>query len=380
MGSKIPTTSGAVVAQASADRPRTANTSATTVSSSPKQQRKTTESPSEATTAAQSSHTPHKVHPLLKDALVKAKQHVAPSVYRVLEATASEAIGLAEMTGSAGPQGTFHSTSSNINGAQIPDRQVRRKADNICRALTELCIELCDSKSIMASPALRTMASTARQPSVQVNGDSPQIRQSIEPESDTLLRSSPSRALTRIEARRSSLMTSSVNGNAREGSQEPSTPSQSLIPSRLQRAGTSLQRTRHTEEDDEDLTLRAPSRAFTDFRESRPSNHTKRSSKEYTSQEPMPESQPSSSVNTTFLRRPTVSGAENNHVFFRDGGRRYLVDRQSSPAYEKQVSADLGSRLAQPTSQYISNRASIGASIARLGSVNRRLRGASVGE
>lgn len=126
MGGKIPATSGAIVAQASADqRPPTANTSATTVSSSPNQTRKLTSSDSNGSAS--------RIHPLLSEALVKAKQHTAPAIYRVLEATVSEALALAETTGSTGPQGTFHSSTSSMLGgsSSLPERQVRRKADNI---------------------------------------------------------------------------------------------------------------------------------------------------------------------------------------------------------------------------------------------------------
>ncbi|KAF2649335.1 hypothetical protein K491DRAFT_669096 [Lophiostoma macrostomum CBS 122681] len=226
-----------------------------------------------------------------------------------------------------------------------------------------------------------TTSAAALYSHVQVNGGSPPIRPSIEPESDTLSRDIPSRAMSRIEARRTSLMIGGANGDRRDSSLEPPTPSQTQIPSRLNRAGTSLHRTRRsTHDEDEDLTLRAPSRAMTDFRDIRSSNNTKRFSREYTPREPMPELQPSPSLqHTTSVRRPTVSGIENNHLPFRDSNRRYNLDRQSSPAYEKQVSNDLRSRLAQP--QNASNRSSLGASgLGRTGSLSRRLRGASAGE
>lgn len=126
MGGKIPATSGAAVAQASADRPRTANTSATTVSSSPNQQKKST-----ATESAMPVSTPSKVHPLLQEALAKVKPYISPAVYRALESSATEAIALAEMAGSGGPQGTFHTPNSILGGSTMPDRQVRRKADHI---------------------------------------------------------------------------------------------------------------------------------------------------------------------------------------------------------------------------------------------------------
>lgn len=378
LGGKIPATSGAVVSQASADRPRTANTSATTVSSSPNQQRRSNQSPPESTVGG---HMQHKVHPLLGEALARAKQHISPAVYRVLEATASEALALAELTGSAGPQGTLHSASSILTGASIPDRQVRRKADNICRTLTELCIVLCDNKSSIASPAVRnTAAVPSRRPSVQINGESPSVRQSIEPESDALPRSSPSRAMSRIEARRASMFAGGAYGGSREPSAEPPTPSQSQIPNRFSRVGTSLHRARrNAEEEDEDLTLRAPSRALTDFRDTR-STQKSRFSREYTSREPMPDLQPSPALQPTVsLRRPTIPGAENeNRLLYRDSSRRYNdLDRQRASAYDKQTLAE-----PSPRTQFSSNRNSIGglSGINRSGSLNRRLRGTSAGE
>ncbi|KAF2114459.1 hypothetical protein BDV96DRAFT_613161 [Lophiotrema nucula] len=382
LGGKIPATSAAVVSNASGDRPRTANTSVTTASSSPQNQRKprdTSPDKDDGTSRAP------KVHPLLREALKKAKVTISPTVYRVLETTATEALELAEMTGSAGPQGTLISASSIINGATVPDRHVRRKADSICRSLTELCIALTDTKPTIQSPAIRSAAAaSSRRPSVQINGESPSIRTSIETEDIEVPRSSPSRAMSRIEARRSSLMAQGINGNSREASLEPPTPSQSQIPSRLSRAGTSLLRTRRTNDDeDEDPTLRAPSRAMTDFREVRASNKTNRFSREYTSREPMPELQPSPALqHTSSLRRPTVSGIANeSNLLFRDNNRRYNIDRHSSPAYEKQGPADFSSRSTQPLTQFSSNRASLGASgLGRTGSLNRRLRGNGAGE
>ncbi|PVH97577.1 hypothetical protein DM02DRAFT_616451 [Periconia macrospinosa] len=391
MGGKIPATSSAVISQATADRPRTANTSTTTVSSSPNQKRKPNPSPSESTVGIP---TPSKIHPLLGEALAKAKQHTPPSVYRVLEATASEALSLAEMTGSTGPQGTFHSASSILNGSSVPDRQVRRKADNICRSLTELCITLCDKKPSLSSPAFRSVTVPSRRSSVQVN-DSPTIRPSIEPESNTQAQSSPSTAMSRIEARRVSMMAGGTAniGSTREPSQEPLTPSQLNMPSRVNRAGTSLNRTRqNADEEDDDPTLRAPSRAFTDFRDFRPAEKS-RYSRTYTSREPMPDLQPSaiqpSSIqpsatrpsavqSTTSLRRPTVPGLSTENLLLRDDSRRYGIERQTSPAYEKQIARE----LTTPRTQFSSNRHSVGGitGLGRSGSLNRRLRGKSAGE
>jgi hypothetical protein len=378
LGGKIPATSGAAMSQAVADRPRTANTSATTVSSSPNQQRKTNISPPESRAETQTPSN-SRSHPLLRDALTKARQHISPSVYRTLEATATEALTLAEMAGSAGPQGTLHSASSILGGSVVADRQVRRKADNICRSLTELCIAMCDNKTGLASPAYRSSASTiSRRPSVHINGDSPTIRQSIEPESNTMSNVSPSRAMSRIEARRTSMLGS---GFQRESSQDPLDERQ--IPSRLQRAGTSLHRNRRSiDEDEDDPTLRAPSRAMTDFRSVRPSEKN-RFSRQYTSREPMPDLQPSPALtHTASLRRPTVSGISNeNSLLFRDNQRRYDLNRESSPAYEKQMSGGLRAR-AQLHVARNPNRNSIGgvADLGRSVSLGRRMRGSSIGE
>jgi len=386
LGGKMPSTSSAAVTQATADRPRTANTSATTLSSSPKQQRKSNGSPPESTTNTPSTN---RTHPLLRDALAKARQHLSPTVYRVLEATATEALTLAEMAGSAGPQGTLHSASSILGGANGSDRHVRRKADNICRSLTELCIALVDNKSTMASPAMRASAAAmSRRPSVQINGESPTIRQSIEPESNSLPGVSPSRALSRIEARRSGMFTSGTNGSYRESSQDAQ--DDRPMPSRLQRAGTSLHRSRGSiDEEDEEETMRAPSRAMTDFRNLRPTDRFG-TGRAYTSREPMPELQPSPALQSTaHLRRPTVSGISNeNSLLFREGQRRYdlsreALQRESSPAYEKQMAGGLRARAQLGVNRNPSNRNSIGG-ITELGrsvSMGRqRLRGNSTGE
>lgn len=389
-GGKTPATSNAAVAQASADRPRTANTSATTVSSSPHQQRKSNASPSESTVDAPST----KVHPLLRDALAKAKQHTTHSVYRVLESTATEAIALAEMAGSTG---MLNSAASVYSGAATADRQVRRKADNICRSLTELCIALCDTKPSLASPAMRSSAAAvARRPSVQVNGESPKTIRDSEDTGSVVSFSgvSPSRALERIEARRTSMLAASTS--KRESSQEPNTSSDALSASRIHRAGTSLNRTRRQSDadEDEDDTLRAPSRAMTDFRQLRNANtNTNNSnfeanrhhSRTYTSQEPMPELQPSPKFQAApSLRRPTVTGVPNeNSLLFRDSPRRYNFDRQSSPAVEKQTVSGLRERLQLSTNRTALNRNSIGTTADLTRSVSlgtRRMRGASTGE
>ncbi|RMZ69951.1 Lpxtg-motif cell wall anchor domain-containing [Pyrenophora seminiperda CCB06] len=391
MGGKIPSTSGAIVSQASqasAERPRTANTSATTVSSSPNQQRKSNLSPSESSVSTQAPPSTNRTHPLLRDALSKVRQHVSPTVYRSLEAAAQEALALAEMSGSGGPQGTLHSASSIINGSVVSDRQVRRKADNLCRSLTELCIAMCDTKTGLSSPAFRsTQATISRRPSVQINGDSPPIRQSIEPESNTLNGVSPSRALSRIEARRTSMLVADSNGSQRGNSQEPYDDRQT--PSRLQRSGTSLHRTRQSvDEDEEDPIFRAPSRAMTsiDFRARQTDNN--RFSRQYTSREPMPDLQPSPALQSSAsLRRPSISSTpsnDRNSLLFRDQSRYgHNLGREGSPViYDKPMSGGLRARAQLSVARNPNNRHSVGgmSDIGRSVSLGRRLRGNSTGE
>lgn len=405
-GGKTPATSNAAVAQASAERPRTANTAATTVSSSPHQLRKPSGSPSESTVEAPA----NKVHPLLRDALAKARQHTAPSVYRALETTATEAIALAEMAGSTG---SFSSAASVYSGAGSADRQVRRKADNLCRSLTELCIALCDTKPSIASPAFRSSAAAvaaARRPSVQVNGESPKATRDGDDTGSVVSSSfsgvSPSRALERIEARRTSMLAASTS--KRPTSRDTNGSNDPLTASRVQRASTSMNRSRRQSdadgdtEEDEDDTLRAPSRAMTDFRQLRAINtnttaHTNsnnssfdknRNSRTYTSQEPMPDLQPSPKFQlATSSRRGTVTGAPNeNSLLFRDSPRRFnfdrqiKLDRQSSPAVEKQTVDGLRERLQLGANRTNPNRNTIGttADLSRSTSLGRtRIRGAS---
>jgi hypothetical protein len=405
-GGKTPATSNAAVAQASAERPRTANTAATTVSSSPHQLRKPSGSPSESTVETSA----NRVHPLLKDALAKAKQYTAPPVYRALETTATEAIALAEMAGSTG---VLSSAASVYSGAGAADRQVRRKADNLCRSLTELCIALCDTKPSIASPAFRSSAAAvaaARRPSVQVNGESPKTARDGDDTASVVSSSfsgvSPSRALERIEARRTSMLAASTS--KRPTSRDTNGSNDLVTASRVQRASTSMNRTRRQSdadgdtEEDEDDTLRAPSRAMTDFRQLRSINtntsaHTNsnnssfeknRHSRTYTSQEPMPELQPSPKFQPTpSSRRPTVTGVPNeNSLLFRDSPRRFnfdrqiKLDRQSSPAIEQQTVNGLRERLQLGANRTNPNRNTIGTTsdLSRSTSLGRtRVRGAS---
>ncbi|EFQ98075.1 hypothetical protein MGYG_01112 [Nannizzia gypsea CBS 118893] len=83
------------------------------------------------------------VHPLLHTALAKAKPVLNNEVYQALESTATDAINLSTALASSMPH---TSSMSVVTSASTPDRVLRRKADSVCRGLTELCLALSEDK------------------------------------------------------------------------------------------------------------------------------------------------------------------------------------------------------------------------------------------
>lgn len=286
---KMPSTSGAAISGESSERPRTATTAPTTIDSSPRHDKPEKKMPAYEANPAEPAEPAEQVaaenlvggpaaaniHPNLHSALARARLLLSHPLYRSLEATAADALQLAAMTGSAGPQGTTFSAASIINGVTVSDRHVRRKADTMCRNLTDLCIALCDGKheapSVSASPvALATPAASS--PSLRYS------RNSLGP-NDELSRSG-SRPMSRLEARRTSILgsqagsrfgTSPAEGEDVSASEQetnrPSNPRNDIrgfhrSVSRLQR----IRQQRHNDaSEDEDPTIRPPSRAMTDF-------------------------------------------------------------------------------------------------------------------
>ncbi|RYP15051.1 hypothetical protein DL765_005945 [Monosporascus sp. GIB2] len=168
---KLPATSGAAIARASDERPPTANTNATTMSASPKR------GPGSVTqTAGDLTITPSlptQSHPILHSALAKSKQFLSPDVYNALETAATDALNLTAMMGTAGQPGPISSSASSVGGGPVvTDRQLRRKADGICRSLTELCLALSEK--------------AAQVDSQQVAAPAPDKARLAEPESPTI--------------------------------------------------------------------------------------------------------------------------------------------------------------------------------------------------
>ncbi|KAG9538709.1 hypothetical protein KCU97_g22835, partial [Aureobasidium melanogenum] len=197
-----PSPSSANATNQSFERPRTATTAPTTISSSPKHARKQSSVPADLNSSGPSTAN---LHPLLHSALGKAKNVVSPQLYRSLEATASDALALAAMTGSGGPQGTAFTAASMVSGAAVSDRHIRRKADSMCRNLTDLCIALCEGKSDLASPTIKP--SPVIKPHTQAETPSSRYaRRSSLGLQDLQLRIEPPRSVSRLDSRRSSLL------------------------------------------------------------------------------------------------------------------------------------------------------------------------------
>jgi hypothetical protein len=264
-----PSPSSAIPTNQSFERPRTATTAPTTISSSPKHARKQSSLPNDASGPSTAT-----LHPLLHSALGKAKNVLNPQLYHSLEATASDALALAAMTGSGGPQGPAFTAASMVNGAAVSDRHIRRKADSMCRNLTDLCIALCEGKSDLTSPTVKPSSMNVSHTQAETPSSRYARRSSLGLQ-DLQLRTEPPRSVSRLDSRRSSLLglglgstisTSPLEANDQYPGQELS-PShdQTDYAARYNRPGTSMQRYSQAEDDiAQDVPSRAPSRAMTE--------------------------------------------------------------------------------------------------------------------
>lgn len=366
---KIPASSNAAMSNTFGERPPTAatTTSMTTNSLSPKRRQMKSVSPEASTVKA---HDFANVHPLLRAAVAKAKCAVNANLYSALEATASDALTLAAMVGSTSTQGVSNTASAGGISSGF-DRQLRRKADNMCRSLTELCIALAEktSESEIAVIKMRPGSAAAKQgePALQdlrsfrATSDEPEFRSS-------------SRVMSRLEARRTSLALGSSPLSRRESPLEAPMPHQAVPPAsnRLDRTSSVIHRSRASEDQGDATSSRRPlSRATTEIGQTRISPQT-RTSREYTSQHPMPNHpQRSPSVQSSLPTRKSYFPSASQSPLtpnVQPGSRTYL-DRSTPPS-----SAD-SSRLAEARQRRI---ASLGqhtsAGQSRIGIASVRLR------
>lgn len=283
---RLPPTSGQTI-RPSGERPPTATTTATTMSTSPKRGRQISGAYSEMDTGE---YNDAEAHPLLHAAMAKSKAILNPEIYKNLENTANDALGVASMVGSDGRQAHFSSGASVVGGAggSIADRQLRRKVDSMCRSLTELCIALSDNphtppgSASAARPtsrgkelALQMQSASERERELKRSETAAGVMQRVKASP-----SAPSRALSRLEARRNSLLRDSPGVSPITTRFEPGASLSATPPSAsaLQGRRTSLLlgRSRQGTEErdignedlrmaDIDLSYRGPSRANTEI-------------------------------------------------------------------------------------------------------------------
>lgn len=248
---KLPPSSQAAISGASQERPRTAATTATAISTSPRHYRKASAPSADAENAAQ-----NPVHPLLQSALAKAKTVLTSEIYTALDATITDTLNLSTMLGvSTAPSGSV----SVVNGGySSSERQARRKADSVCRGLTELCLALTDEQLKRNRPQSSHGGGAQSQQSNGENGSitpthSYQRASSYEPEGVERLerrQSISSRLPSRLDARRASLVSHSPGSPATDIKPTPSSPG-GPPPSRLHRISASLRSRRPPEENGE---------------------------------------------------------------------------------------------------------------------------------
>ncbi|KAL4726467.1 hypothetical protein ACLX1H_007149 [Fusarium chlamydosporum] len=251
---KLPSTSGAAVSRLSDDRPPTATTTATTMSSSPKRVENGHRQNADAVSTT-SSHHHRESHNILQSALAKSKVLLDTDVYQALESAANDAISLASMMGTPGQPGPISGSASTIgSNVTVTDRQLRRKAESVCRSLTELCLALGEEvtqtrnprQSIEVPPPVQNEAPITPTVSKTFSGFS-QRRQSIGRSEKNIPKdtvTSP-RTMSKFEERRLSILNGSSLPTSRMSSSIPSTPIEplssrrsSLLVSRSRRAGT----------------------------------------------------------------------------------------------------------------------------------------------
>lgn len=301
---KLPSTSAAAVSRLSDDRPPTATTTVTTMSSSPKRSGGGTQNNEAASTASSQKD----AYPILHSALSKSKPFLSQDIFGALEAAALDAISLSSLMGQPGQPGPISSGASTIgSGTTVTDRQLRRKADSVCRSLTELCVALgeniahakpahqqphtqahaqkashgqeLDQSQAQAQSQIQTPSQTPtqnhttqqhqalpQQPQQQTGGEGPSTptigktysglhsrRASMAAYDQSLPKpvTSPSRTLSKFEERRNTILNGSALPSPRAVGSTPTTP-QDTASSR--RSSLLISRTRRavTEEPEED--------------------------------------------------------------------------------------------------------------------------------
>lgn len=243
------------------ERPRTAATTATTLSSSSPKQGRRVSNPSAA--ASDVATTVSQVHPLLQSALAKGQHVLSREVYNALEITVTDALKLSTILSSSVPSGSV----SVANGYNPSDRQARRKADSVCRSLTELCLALSEEQLNQQRPVSHDGGPHSQRQN-GIGEESPatpsyQRSGSHEPEGTVRRRSTTTRVPARLDTRRSSLANIAANGppSALPESKQTPSPSTEGPTRRLSRLSTSS-RIRRLQMGDENEETGPPTRSI----------------------------------------------------------------------------------------------------------------------
>lgn len=283
---KFPPSNASGISSTSAERPRTATTTVTTISSSPKVARKTG-STSDADEGG--STNANQIQTLLHSALAKAKSAVSTEVFQALEATVTDALTLNNMLGTNSP------------GVGMSERQLKRKADSLCRSLTELCLALSEGQAKTSSKTQSTVTGTQETQRTNNGDEAPsktsglttpvttasRFRRSMSHEPEET-QDSASRVSSRLETRRATTIHLGAVRNRYgqdDSSTSPKTPSLAASTSRLSRLASARAKREEDADDKASVLSRfgAPSRAATevDFSTGRRSTVRDRLVREY---------------------------------------------------------------------------------------------------
>ena len=289
---KLPSSSAAAMSSATGERPRTATTNATTMSASPKHAKASISLAESAIDGV-----PSTIHPLLHEALNKARPVVSQDIYQKLSATASDALQLAAMMSGSGQP----SNASSIGMVSSSERQIRRRADSMCRGLTELAIALSADVRPPTQPARPPSRDTTMTYHSPLTSPFANRRPSNDPDDQTIV-------TARVQSRLATRRTSTYNNSSRVTYSPPETAAHVTPTALPQTKTTSLSRANRTssllrnrrayglgdgatDEIDSSPINRPPSRAMTDLGRSAPRRYSPRDqanfSKEYNGQRPM---------------------------------------------------------------------------------------------
>jgi len=320
----------------SGDRPRTATTTVTTVSSSPRHNA-TSISPINSTFSGAPNATTS--HPLLHTALAKSKAVMPPDVYKHLELAAKDALDLANTVGAPGA-----AAPTNMSA----DRTIRRKADSVCRSLTELCLALSENRHNITPahhPFIQVQFAGSRPASRAFGVDSviSRDRESILAGRESVLGDRlPPRAIGRFAERKNSLASLGVAA----GYSPRSDPIASPTTAGTIRHRNSMGLKEGFSEERERERFRAPSRAITEVNTTPrlPNPHSRLShpiTREYTTQDTNSTLPPRRSSMAPAGTHSSPLGPSPNKRFFSDNPSRMSQEftMTGGPVNDRLVSA-----------------------------------------